>query len=120
MAELRLDTERRDGRVILAPGAWVDISNVGTLLDAVRDAASESGVEAVGVDFVGTEYIDSATISTLIQAQKLCEDAGKLFGLVRLHDQVRRVLTETRLIDIFQVYPDREAFRAGPPPPRGA
>lgn len=117
MAELRLDEQDHAGARVLALGGWVDISNVSVLLERVEAAAITSGIRRVAIDFSAAEYIDSAAVSSLIQSKSILEDAGKSLHLCQLSAQVRRVLEETRLIELFPVYPDVAAFLAAPEEP---
>ncbi len=110
MAELEISFRRQNRSVLLAPRGWMDISNVGPLLEAVRKLLEENETQRIGIDLEQTEYIDSAAVSTLIQAKSLADDTQKPFALVSLAPQVRRVLEETRLIGIFPVYPHSDAF----------
>ena len=121
MAELRLETTDHGDARVLALGGWVDISNVASLLEQIEKTAADAAVRRVAIDFAAAEYIDSAAVSTLIQSKSILEDAGKSFHLCGLSEQVKRVLEETRLIELFPVYPDVAAFLATPdePAPKG-
>ena len=121
MGELQLAEASHPGALVLALTGWVDISNVAGLLERIERAAGAGEVRRVAIDFAATEYIDSAAVSTLIQSKSILEDAGKSFHLCGLSEQVKRVLEETRLIELFPVYPDVAAFLATPdePAPKG-
>jgi len=113
VADLHLEREDLPGARILRPVGWVDISNVSTLSRAVEDALGPDGAPALGLDLARAEYIDSATVSALIRAKSLADEAERPFALVGLSEQVQRVLEETHLITIFEIHPDAEAFLAG-------
>lgn len=121
MGELHFHEAVHPGARVIALTGWVDISNHATLLERVERAAAEAGLGRVAIDFSGTEYIDSAAVSALIQSKSILEDAGKSFHLIGLTDQVQRVLEETRLIELFPVHPDVPAFLAasGEPAAKG-
>lgn len=110
MSELRLQREDHPGAVLLVPQGWIDLSCVGELQRAIDRALEEEGVRVVAVDLSGAEYIDSATVSVLIRAKGRAEDRTKEFALVSLANQVRRVLEETHLIDVFAVHSSRQMF----------
>lgn len=110
MSELHLVREDRPEATLLVTRGWIDISNVQTLTKAVEAVLGPDGAPALGLDLSGADYIDSATVSALIRAKSLADDAGRPFALVGLSEHARRVLEETHLIDIFRVEADAEAF----------
>lgn len=117
MTRASFEVLRREARAILAPRGWLDLSNVSALSDRVEGLLAEApDLEVVGIDFAETEYIDSAAVSALIQAKSSLEAAGIRLDLVALSRQVRRVLEETRLIEIFPVHAGRAQFFAAPAP----
>ncbi len=61
---LTVSTERRsDGRHALMARGEIDLSNIDTFIQALRDAVSDGGT--VTIDLSAVEYLDSAAINAL-------------------------------------------------------
>ena len=87
--------------VIVVRGGDLDI------VDAVGVAAALAVVAArapeIIVDLAGLEFIDSSGVAALARGRKLARHAGGDLLLAAPQHQVLRVLTLTRLIDVFPV-----------------
>ena len=72
------------------------------------------------VDLAGLEFIDSSGVAALARGRKLARHAGGDLLLAAPQHQVLRVLTLTRLIDVFPVYAsvDEAAVLRGSSAPR--
>jgi anti-sigma B factor antagonist len=113
MFSVDLSTREGDGHVIVVLGGDLDI------VDAVGVAAALAVVAArapeIIVDLAGLEFIDSSGVAALARGRKLARHAGGDLLLAAPQHQVLRVLTLTRLIDVFPVYAsvDEAARTAG-------
>ena len=87
-----------------------DIVGVAAALAVVAARAPE-----IIVDLAGLEFIDSSGVAALARGRKLARHAGGDLLLGAPQHQVLRVLTLTRLIDVFPVYAsvDEAARTAG-------
>jgi len=65
------------------------------------------------VDLAGLEFIDSSGVAALVRGRNLARQAGGDLMLAAPRQQVLRVLTLTRLVDVFPVYAT-VAEEAGP------
>lgn len=110
MSELRCGYQEHPGAVVLEPAGWIDISCVGGLQRLLDAALVREDIAAVALDFTEAEYIDSATVSVLIRAKSMADERKKQFALVSLATQIHRVLVETHLIDVFEVFENRVQF----------
>lgn len=110
MSTLRIATTETSRAAVVAAAGWIDISNVAALEAELAKQLARPGAAGLGLDLSKADYIDSATISVLIRTKSLADDAGLVFGLIAPAAQVHQVLTETHLIEIFSVFPDRDSF----------
>jgi anti-sigma B factor antagonist len=111
MFSVHLSTRDGDGHVIVALGGELDV------VDAAGVAAALAAVAArepeIIVDLAGLEFIDSSGVAALARGRKLARHAGGDLLLAAPRHQVLRVLTLTRLIDVFPVHASvGEAARA--------
>jgi anti-sigma B factor antagonist len=113
MFSVDLSTREGDGHVVVALRGELDIA------DAVSVAAALAAVAArdleIIVDLAGLEFIDSSGVAALARGRKLARHAGGDLLLAAPQQQVLRVLTLTRLIEVFPVHAsvDEAAGRAG-------
>jgi anti-sigma B factor antagonist len=113
MFSVDLSTREGDGQVVVALRGELDIA------DAVSVAAALAAVAArdleIIVDLAGLEFIDSSGVAALARGRKLARHAGGDLLLAAPQQQVLRVLTLTRLIEVFPVHAsvDEAVNRAG-------
>ena len=102
MISVDLSTRECDGHVVVALRGELDVA------DAVSVAAALAAVAArepeIIVDLAGLEFIDSSGVAALARGRKLARDAGGDLRLAAAQQQVLRVLTLTRLIEVFPVH----------------
>jgi anti-sigma B factor antagonist len=102
-----------DSRVVVGLRGELDVAV------AVRLVAELSVVAArerdIIVDLTGLEFIDSRGLAALVQVRKQVRHAGGDVLLAAPQQQVLRLLTLTRLIDVFSVHAsvDEAASDAG-------
>jgi anti-sigma B factor antagonist len=116
MISVDLRTRERDGQIIVALRGVLDVT------DAVSVAAALAAVAArqrdIIIDLAGLEFIDSSGVAALVRGRRQARHAGGELLLAAPQQQVLRVLTLTRLIDVFPVYASvtEAAGSAGPSP----
>jgi anti-sigma B factor antagonist len=102
MISVDLSTRERDGQVIVALRGALDVA------DAVSVAAALTAVAArqrdIIIDLTGLEFIDSSGVAALVRGRRQARYAGGELLLAAPQQQVLRVLTLTRLIDVFPVH----------------
>ena len=69
--------------------------------------------ERMVVDLSDVSYIDSAGQAALIEAMQKVEGYGGKFMLAGLQETVRSIFEISRLDQVFQIFPDADAARAG-------
>jgi len=102
MISVDLSTREWDGQVIVALRGVLDVA------DAVSVAAALTAVAArerdIIIDLAGLEFIDSSGVAALVRGRRQARHAGGELLLAAPQQQVLRVLTLTRLIDVFPVH----------------
>ena len=102
MVSVDLSTRECDGQVIVALRGVLDVA------DAVSVAAALTAVAArqrdIIIDLAGLEFIDSSGVAALVRGRRQARYAGGELLLAAPQQQVLRVLTLTRLIDVFPVH----------------
>jgi anti-sigma B factor antagonist len=99
-----VNLEMRDdpyGKIISITG-MVTVDNCHILADMGNNLASEGHVDLV-FDFSGVNFIDSAGIGTLVSISKLMKHGGGNLKLIRINENLRRVLTLSRLDKFFAI-----------------
>jgi anti-sigma B factor antagonist len=99
MISVDLSTRECDGQVIVALRGVLDV------VDAVSVAAALTEVAArqrdIIIDLAGLEFIDSSGVAALARGRRQAGYAGGELLLAAPQQQVLRVLTLTRLLDVF-------------------
>ncbi len=102
MVSVDLSTRECDGQVIVALRGVLDVA------EAVSVAAALTAVAArerhIIIDLAGLEFIDSSGVAALVRGRRQARNAGGELLLAAPQQQVLRVLTLTRLIDVFPVH----------------
>jgi anti-sigma B factor antagonist len=111
--DLTIESEGAEGRRRLSLRGELDLASAEELNDAVAGLCAEGASEAV-LDVSGLEFVDSTGLRAILSVKALCEENQCAFHLTpgrdQIHDQVRRLLEITGLIDRL---PFREADQAG-------
>ena len=102
MISVDLSTREWDGQVIVALRGVLDVA------DAVSVAAALTAVAArerdIIIDLAGLEFIDSSGVAALVRGRRQARHAGGELLLAAPRPRVLRVLSLTRLLDVFPVY----------------
>jgi anti-sigma B factor antagonist len=99
MFSVDLSTSEYGGHVVVALRGELDIAGVAAALAAVAARKPE-----IVVDLAGLEFIDSSGVAALALGRQHARHAGGDLLLAAPRQQVLRVLTLTRLIDVFPVH----------------
>jgi anti-sigma B factor antagonist len=102
MFSVDLSTSEYGGHVVVALRGELDIAGAAGVA-AVLAAVAARKPEIV-VDLAGLEFIDSSGVAALARGRQHARHAGGDLLLAAPRQQVLRVLTLTRLIDVFPVH----------------
>lgn len=102
MFSVDLSTRDGDGHVIVMLRGELDVADAAGV--AAAFAVIVARQPAIIVDLAGLEFIDSSGVAALARGRKLARHAGGDLLLAAPRRQVLRVLTLTRLIDVFPVH----------------
>jgi anti-sigma B factor antagonist len=102
MVSVDLSTRECDGHVVVALRGELDVADAVSVAAALAAVAARE--RAIIVDLAGLEFIDSSGVAALARGRKHARHAGGDLLLAAPRQQVLRVLTLTRLIDVFPVH----------------
>jgi anti-sigma B factor antagonist len=102
MVTMELHAGECDRPTVVALRGELDVAEATSVSAALTTIAG--GDRAVIVDLAGLEFIDSSGIAALVLVRAQARRAGGDLLLAAPRDQVTRVLTLTRLIDVFSVH----------------
>jgi anti-sigma B factor antagonist len=97
-----LSTRECDGHVVVVLCGQLDIADAASVAAAFAAVAARE--PQIIVDLAGLQFIDSSGVAALARGRKHARDAGGDLLLAAPQHQVLRVLTLTRLIDVFPVH----------------
>jgi anti-sigma B factor antagonist len=98
-----------DSRVFAVPER-VDAYNTRDLIGPVKEAI-EAGERCIVLDFSRTQSMDSTALGALVQMLKTLRSSGGELRLAAVGDAVSRVLSITRLDQVFSIYATLDAAR---------
>jgi len=102
-------TQPSESRVFSVPER-VDAYNTRDLIGPVREAI-EAGERCIVLDFSRTQSMDSTALGALVQMLKTLRASGGELRLASVGDAVSRVLSITRLDQVFDIYATLDAAR---------
>jgi anti-sigma B factor antagonist len=96
----RIDIDRSDGEVRVCPVGELDMSTVGQMETALKDAA-RAGRHVI-VDLRGLEFMDSTGLTLLTRWSLASERDGFELALVSGNERIHRLFEITRLVAHFR------------------
>ena len=102
MVSVDVGTRECDGQVVVALRGELDLVDAASVAVALTAAAARE--REIIVDLAGLEFIDCSGVAALVRARKQARHAGGDLLLAAPQQQVLRLLTLTRLIDVFSVH----------------
>lgn len=114
MVSVELSTPVDDRQIVAVLRGELDVTEAASVAASLAVAA-DTGRDVI-VDLEGLEYIDSSGLAALARARQHARRAGFDLLLAAPQRRVLRMLTITRLIDVFTVHAcvDEAAGVAGP------
>lgn len=95
----RARAEDRAGTVVVVAEGDLDLLGAPRLIEALPS----EGAGPVVIDLGGVGFMDSSGLRSLLEARRVCADAGRGFALARPSDPVLRVLELVDLAREFDV-----------------
>jgi len=102
MFSVDLSTREGDGLVIVALRGELDVTHAASVA-ATIEAAAARHLEVI-VDLTGLDFIDSSGVAALARGRMHARQAGGDLVLAAPQQRVLRVLTLTRMIEVFPVH----------------
>lgn len=112
----KLSERRKPGRTVLRPSGELDVLTVPKLASALDQAVRHETGQVV-VDLRDVEFIDSAGLHVLLNAQRRLTRNGRRLAVVCESGQVRRVIELARLTETFHVVASPNELDAAPSEP---
>jgi anti-sigma B factor antagonist len=97
-----LNTRAGDGQVIVALRGELDVLEAASLAAALVAVAARE--PRIIVDLAGLEFIDSSGLAALVLVRKQARSTGGDLLLAAPQPQVLRLLTLTRLVEVFPIH----------------
>jgi anti-sigma B factor antagonist len=98
-----MSTREYGGHMVVALYGELDVADAADVADALAVVVTARAPKII-VDLAGLEFIDSSGVAALARGRKLARHAGGDLLLAAPQRGVLRVLTLTRLIDVFPVH----------------
>jgi anti-anti-sigma factor len=91
MLEISLEPIRH-GEVVVQVRGELDCATSGQLRAAITALLNRGGIESIGIDLRGVDFLDSTGIGTLVVAQRICSGVGVRFRLTAVSAFASRLL----------------------------
>jgi anti-sigma B factor antagonist len=102
MCSLELRTGECDGHVVVVLRGELDVTDAARVAAALTEVAARE--RQIIVDLAGLDFIDSSGLAALARVRKHARRAGGDLLLAAPQQAVLRVLSLTRLIEVFSVH----------------
>jgi anti-sigma B factor antagonist len=103
--QLRMNTRIQDGVLVLACAGRIVFGEESVALrEAVRNAIEANS--SVVLNLAEVNYIDSGGLGTLVALYTTARNAGGALKLANLTKRVGDLLQVTKLVSVFEVFPD--------------
>ena len=102
-----LDHDPVDGSHLIVAAGELDLGSTSEM-SAIFAMAAAGPQEAVVLDLMGVEFIDSSALATILRAAQQLEGAGKRLHVVAPDGPVRRLLEITGTAQRFTLHGTRE------------
>ena len=102
-----LDHDPVDGSHLVVASGELDLASTSEM-SAIFAMAAAGPQEAVVLDLMGVEFIDSSALATILRAAQQLEGAGKRLHVVAPEGPVRRLLEITGTAQRFTLHGTRE------------
>ena len=102
---LNLDVEEEEGHSVVIPRGEIDAATAEAVQSAVARALVTRG--RILLDFTDVTFVDSTGLRVLVRSHRAAVAAGKLFAVVNLTLQTRKLVTVLGLDQVLNVFDTR-------------
>ena len=106
-----LDHDPVDGSHLIVASGELDLGSTSEM-SAIFTMAAAGPQEAVVLDLMGVEFIDSSALGALVAAYRALDEAGGRLSLAATQPGVRSVLRITSVDQVIDIYETTEAAEA--------
>ncbi len=92
-----------EGQLLISVSGELDLHSVGALQNALDEAIDEAGSEAVVVDLVHVDLIDSIALGTLARASRRLRESGGALAVAASSSDVVRAFQITSLDRVIPI-----------------
>ena len=107
---IKVQSEVKDGAVIVSPEGDVDLSRSPVLRNSLKQALTAKPKRLV-VDLGLVDYMDSSGVATLVEALQVQRKGGNKLVLCSLQPKVRGIFEIARLNMVFEIVADAETAK---------
>lgn len=107
-AAMKVDVRKSDDVIIVDFEGRLVLGDGDEVLAAVVDELLAEDYRKILLNLGNVEYIDSNGLGELVQSLKLAQRFGATMKLLRPQDRVRKTLTLTKMLPLFEVYESEE------------
>jgi anti-sigma B factor antagonist len=100
MNPFQVETERRNGQVVIRPTGHIDLATAGGFAVAIH-AALSGGARSIIVDLAGIRFVDSSGICAFVRARKRAAAQGTDLKIRGAQRAVHRVLKTSGVIEFL-------------------
>jgi anti-sigma B factor antagonist len=108
----RMATASQPQTGILALEGEIDLHRSPQVKETLEPMISQK-MARILVDFSAVTYVDSSGLATMIETLQRIQSYGGKFAMFGLRESVRSIFEIARLDQIFRIFPDEEAAKAG-------
>ena len=103
---MKLDLRENQAVAILELSGQLTVSGADEMLREAVDTLVASGRTRILLDLSKLEFMDSAGVGELVASLRMVEKFGGKLKILSVPSQVRRSLTISKLLPIFEIFDD--------------
>ncbi|WP_315874715.1 STAS domain-containing protein [Thermocoleostomius sinensis] len=94
---------------VIEPSGILNVTQASELRTQVDELVS-TGVKEILIDLKDVSFMDSSGLAGLVIALKAIQSVGGQLCICSLNDQVRLLFELTNMMQVFDIFADRETF----------
>lgn len=108
MRAMKVDVRKNDDVIIVDFDGRLVLGDGDEVLAAVVDELLSEQYRKILLNLTSVEYIDSNGLGELVQCLKMAQRFGASMKLLRPQDRVKKTLSLTKMLPLFEVYESEE------------